>query len=504
VTGVAIGTGCVAGFAFGRPAVVVIAVILIGLRASRKVTAIWAIAVLAAAVCGTLRSEPAPNSASPVWSDDVEALRGVVASGPVSAERGQRYSLVVAEIRQGRSWQSANATLCVTGAELPQLRRGDHVFAVVTVERFEDLPSGIGQAFSARGCSAAATAWRTVLVEPGSGWRHVLDGVRRSMSTRLQAAAPGDGGALLAGLVTGDDGALSDDARGAFVATGTTHITAVSGSNIAIVLVSMVALGGRFGVHRRFLWQAGTAAGVWGYALLVGLEPPALRAAIVATGAVFAASFGRRADLVTLTVLAAALQLLYRPSDYWTLSFRLSFASALSLALVLRGTSRTGARALLVGGLAATMAAQVATTPVLIPVFGRVSPLSLPTNVAISPVVAIAFPIALAASLLGFVSESLRDAAAAPGLLSARVVLGIVGAMAGLPGSHLVVGRPGVVGNIVFVAGSVAMVAALSPDCRRAVGSSRRWAQTRNRSSLMLGMVGFVGFVIGLLAGAAR
>jgi len=150
------------------------------------------------------------------------------------------------------------------------------------------------------------------------------------------------------------------------------------------------------------------------------------------------------------------------------------------------------------------MAAQVATTPVLIPVFGRVSPHSLPTNVAISPFVAIAFPIALVASLLGLVSESLGDAAAAPGLLSARVVLGIVGAMAGLPGAQLVVGRPGVVGNIVFVAGSAAIVAALSPDCRRAVDGTRRWAQTRNRSTLMLGVVGFVGFVIGLLAGAAR
>jgi ComEC/Rec2-related protein len=504
VTGIAIGAACVAGFAIGRPAVILLAVILIGLRAGRRVTAVWAIAVLAAGACGVLRTVPEPESANPVWSDDVDALRGVVASGPMSSERGQRYSLVVAEIRQGRSWQSADLTLCMTGAELPQLRPGDHIFAVVTVERFEDLPSGIGKAFSARGCSAAATAWRTVLVEPGRGWRHALDGLRRSMSTRLQAAAPGDGGALLAGLVTGDDGALSDDAREAFVATGTTHITAVSGSNVAIVLVSMVALGGWFGVHRRFMWQTGTAAGVWGYALLVGLEPPALRAAIVATGAVFAVAFGRRADLVTLTVLAAGLQLLYRPSDYWTLSFRLSFASALALALVLRGAGRNGARGLLVGGLAATMAAQIATAPALISVFGRVSTLSLPTNVAISPFVAIAFPIAIVASLLGLVSESLGDAAVAPGLLSARAVLGIAGAIAGMPGSQLVVGRPGVVGNIVLVAGSAAIVAALSRDCRRAAGDARRWAQTQNRSTLMLGVAGCVGFAIGLIAGAVR
>src|SRR5262249_6191078 len=162
---------------------------------------------------------------------------------------------------------------------------------------------------------------------------------------------------------------------------GTTHITAVSGSNIAIVLVAAIALGGRLGVHRRLFWQAVTAGGVWGYALLVGLEPPAFRAAIVATGVVFSVSFGRRADLVTLTTLAAAFQLLWRPSDYWTLSFRLSFVSALALALVLRGLDSTGFWNAVRIAILATTAAQVATTPVLIASFGRVALLGLPTNI---------------------------------------------------------------------------------------------------------------------------
>ena len=59
----------------------------------------------------------------------------------------------------------------------------------------------------------------------------------------------------MAGLVTGDDGALSQTANNNFVVTGTnSHITAVSGSNIALFVVAIVSFGGQLGLcHRRML-----------------------------------------------------------------------------------------------------------------------------------------------------------------------------------------------------------------------------------------------------------
>ena len=137
MTGIAFGAACAAGIAFGPPAVVVTGLFAAGLRIGGKVSAVWAIAMLAAAVCGALRSEPAPKTASPAWSDDAEALRGVVVSGPISAERGQRFDLLAGEVRHGRTWESADVVVCITAAELPELRRGDRVYQVVTVQRFE-------------------------------------------------------------------------------------------------------------------------------------------------------------------------------------------------------------------------------------------------------------------------------------------------------------------------------------------------------------------------------
>jgi ComEC/Rec2-related protein len=498
VVGIALGAACIAGTAVGVPGVLAVAVAGAALRMAGKISGVWLIVVVAAAGAGALRAAPAPVAVSPVWTDDVEAVRGVVVSGPMPTQRGQRFDVVVQEVRLGARWQRVAAIACVSAPDIPQLGRGDRVFLAVTAERVEDLPAGMTKGLAIRGCTVSLTAWTATKVSDGKGLLHSVDRFRRALADRLQATAPGDTGSLLAGLVTGDDGALSDQARNAFVATGTTHITAVSGSNIALVVVFAIAVGGRFGFHRRLFWQGVTAAGVWSYAVLVGLQPPALRAALVATGAVFAVRFGRRADLVTLTVLAAAVELLCRPSDYRTLSFRLSFVSALALALVLHGKSGSGVASLLKSGFIASAAAQIATTPVLISTFGQVSPLSLPTNLMIAPFVEVAFPVAVVASLVGLVSNSLGDAVAIPGAVSADVILRAVDAMAGISGAQVPVGTPGLFGNAIVAAGSVSAIALLSLECRGAIRRAWERARIADSSTLVLAGIGCLGFVIGL------
>jgi competence protein ComEC len=504
VAGIALGAACVAGVGFGVSAVLIVALVCLALRVAGKIGATASLVMVSVAIAGALRAAPAPDTSSPDWVDNASALRGVVVSGPMSNERGQRFNMRVSWVRDGTYWRTTDATVCVSAAARPVLRRGDQVYLAVTGERLEDLPAGVGNALSARGCSASVTAWSATLRTQGHGWRHTIDGVRRSMADRLQAAAPGDSGALLAGLVTGDDGALSDGARDAFITTGTTHITAVSGSNIAIVVVFAVTVGGWFGAHRRVPWQALTVGGVWLYALLVGLEPPALRAAIVATGAVFAATFGRRADLVTLTILAAAVQLLVRPTDVWTLSFRLSFVSALALALVLHGLSASGATGAMRTALVATTAAQIATAPVLLSSFHRISAVGLPANLLIAPLVGIAFPIAFIASLAGLVSEPLGEAIAAPGALAAGGILNVVETTSRIDGAQFTIGDSGAIGSIVVAGTCVAVVAAMSHDCRHAL--RRWWRSLRAAPAIVvaLGALGGLGFAIGLIAAAAR
>ena len=194
---------------------------------------------------------------------------------------------------------------------------------------------------------------------------------------------------------------FSQERETAFVRTGTTHLTAVSGSNLALVAGILATAGAAtIGRHRGF-WQAVTIGGLWGYALLTGGQPPSVRAAIVASAATLAIRFGRGADFPTLIMLAAGAMALVDPRQVEGLGFRLSVAASLALALVLPGLIARGRGSYLSMVIGAPVAAQIATLPFLLGTFGTLSLLSLPANVLAVPLAAVAMPITAVAGIIG-------------------------------------------------------------------------------------------------------
>jgi competence protein ComEC len=226
------------------------------------------------------------------------------------------------------------------------------------------------------------------VVDSTSTVARMLADARARLGAVLRSAAPGDSGVLLTGLVTGDDAGFSPARERAFMQTGTTHLTAVSGSNLALV-AGILATAGAMTVGRyRLVWQALTLIGIWSYAFLSGAQAPAVRAAIVASAAVLAFRFGRRPDFPTLIVLAAGGLALLDPGHVEALGFRLSVAASLALAVVLPGMVQTGRFRAVPSALAGVVAAQLATLPLLLPVFGTISLLSVPANLRWSRVAA--------------------------------------------------------------------------------------------------------------------
>lgn len=497
MTGIALSAAIVAGIWLGSSGALAAVLLLFVLRLAGRVSRGWAVIVAIGALLGVWRSAPPPDLTSPPWIDNVAALRGTVASGPLTTNRGQRFDFEIAEIRTGSTWAQESGLVCVSAPGVPSVSRADRLFLAVSAENFSDLPPSIASAFAARGCVAAASAWTVTVLDGGGGPTARLDRLRQTIAGRLQSASPGDSGALMAGLVTGDDGGLSHDRRDAFIATGTTHITAVSGSNFSIIVVTIAALGSLTGLRRRIGWLVGVVAIIWLYALLVGLAPPAFRAALVATGVLFAAKVGRRPDLVTLIFLAGAIELLVRPGDLWTLSFRLSFASSLALALVVPGRRFVGVGGMVRGATIVAVAAQLAATPLLLATFGRLSWVSLPANLAIAPFVAVAFPLAFFAAAVGIVSETAGQVFAYPGSIFAGLIIGIVdgGAAIGPRSTH--VGNQTRIGQVVVAGMAWAFVAAMSIECRRAI--RRFWPAVIQANPVVL--VAGVATVVGLIGG---
>jgi competence protein ComEC len=116
----------------------------------------------------------------------------------------------------------------------------------------------------------------------------------------------------------------------AFTDTGTAHIIAISGFNIAIIAALFIAGFGRL-LDKRW----GTLAAILGialYTVLAGASASVLRAAVMGSLALIALQFGRQTGVNTLAISGAVLAA-FNPNALWDAGFQLSFGSTLGLVL---------------------------------------------------------------------------------------------------------------------------------------------------------------------------
>lgn len=136
---------------------------------------------------------------------------------------------------------------------------------------------------------------------------------------------------LLAGILLGVESGISPAVRQAFQATGTAHIIAISGFNISILAGLFFRLFSRpFGRWKGALFSV---LGIAFYTMLVGADPPVVRAAILGSLSLAAGQIGRRQAGLNSLAFVAALMALFKPNILWDIGFQLSFAATLGLML---------------------------------------------------------------------------------------------------------------------------------------------------------------------------
>ncbi len=192
--------------------------------------------------------------------------------------------------------------------------------------------------------------------------------------------------ALLSGFLLGDTRGVPDDLDEQFRAAGLTHLTAVSGENVAFVLALFAPF------LRRLGWR-GRVVGALTVLVLFGTmtrwEPSVLRAIAMAVIALVAGALGRPTVGVRVLVLAAIALLLADPFLLHSVGFLLSCAASLGIALLARPlTARLRGPGWMREVLGVTAAAQVGVAPVLIPVFGSMPLVALPANLVAVPLAA--------------------------------------------------------------------------------------------------------------------
>ena len=282
------------------------------------------------------------------------------------------------------------------------------------------------------------------------------------------AGLPADTAGLLPGLVVGDTSRLPPALREDFRTTGMTHLVAVSGANVAILLGAALVVARRLGCGPR----AGPAVAGLALAAFVVVarpSPSVLRAAAMGLVVVLALATGRgRAALPALCAAVLGL-LLVEPALSRSIGFALSVTATAGLLVLAPPLRDRFARRLpgwLAEGLAVALAAQVACAPLIAAVFAQVSMVAVPANLLAAPAV-------VPATLLGVLTAVTAPWCAPLGRLLAQlagVPTGFIVAVAHhgarLPASSLPWPTGGV-GAGLLVAASVAAVLLMSAAAGR-------------------------------------
>jgi len=238
---------------------------------------------------------------------------------------------------------------------------------------------------------------------------------------------PVDARGLLPGLVIGDTSRTPQTLTDAMLTTGMTHLSAVSGSNVAVVLAAAMGLCRLVGVRRR--WRPLVALVVLvGFVVVARPEPSVLRAAVM--GVIGLLGLGASRRRLGVPALSGAVLILLSVDPWLSRSFgfALSTLATLGLLLFARPWGLWFAQILprrinaLGVAIAIPVAAQAMCAPVVVLLQGSVSVIGVVANLLAAPLVAPATVLGVSVALVALISHSL---AVMLGWLAALPTLGI-------------------------------------------------------------------------------
>lgn len=413
-----------------------------GLLPRQRRTLLWGLAGLAILALATWRTTLVTPTVASLPGGAIVGLRGQVVDWPERGDRTDTVTLAVNEARVGATWYPASALVRADLPLAPAAWRGDRLelagayrplakIELISFRNWLEQRQLHGQ-FLAYNSRVLALGERG---DAGSRRFALLVNVEE----RLRRAIPGAEGALATGILLGDDNLLPKATRDAFNATSTSHTMALSGWNIAIIAWLCAWIGRKLRRSRSVLWLIGSGVAIWGFVLFVGASPTLLRAAIMGTACLAAEAFGRRADTLTWLFGSALLMTAHNPAALLDIGFQLSCAATAGLILLAPRLTERFKRLRLpeavAVGMATTLAAEIATFPLILHHFGRLSRLTLPANLLIEPLVpAIMFGAAFAV-VASVIPGPLVDLAGYVVWIPARLMLLVVETLGALPGA---------------------------------------------------------------------
>jgi competence protein ComEC len=244
--------------------------------------------------------------------------------------------------------------------------------------------------------------------------------IRARAEAGLERGMPSREAELAKGFVLGADEGIDEGTKEDFRRAGLSHLLAVSGQNVTLLALLAMPLLAMLGIplRERLVWVLGLIAI---YVPLAGAGPTIQRAAVMGAAGIVATLAGRRTSRLYALALAAVVTLAIDPGIAGDVGWQLSFAAVLGILLIAAPLRRAlagrlgsaGVRGALAEGIAVTVAATLATAPLIAFHFEELSTTTLIANVlalpAVAPAMWLGMASAAAAQVPGFPLEPLNS-----------------------------------------------------------------------------------------------
>ncbi|MBM4443842.1 MAG: DNA internalization-related competence protein ComEC/Rec2 [Chloroflexi bacterium] len=380
----------------------------------------------------------------------VVTVRGEVVRDPEVDDGLARITLAAERVWADDRWTGVSGKVLIKTAALPACSLGQRLEVrgeLTSLSGIEDVEYAVH--LDRQGFCSLLTRPEEV-VSLGQGW---LFEVRQRLAQSLASALSEPQASLAGALLLGIRSHIPQSLQNGFYQTGTAHLLAISGFNVAI-FGGMLLVGGAWALGRRrptYLFLA--LAGVWLYASLTGMQPPVLRAAIMFSTYLASLWLGRPGTALPSLALAAAVMAGVNPAVLWDVSFQLSFAAVAGLILffpvfqrwgarITSGGSHAGAAVVrtVIDGTALGLAAIGATLPLTLYYFGDLSLFALPATVVVSLFLPGALLLAAATAVLGLFAPAVAAVVGWAAWLFLTCIIEVVGAFGSVEAASLPIG----------------------------------------------------------------
>ncbi len=290
----------------------------------------------------------------------------------------------------------------------PRIKYGSEIAVSGSIEK---VPPDQADFYLKEGIFGISKFSEIVLIGTGRGnavMEH-LTGLRGNVIRIFNRVLPAEKSALIAGMTIGAREGFSKEFKEKMSISGTTHIVALSGYNISIISLNVLAMLVLFFPRAVSFYL--TVAVISLFVLMTGAEASAVRAAIMGILALFAKERERQFSMKNAIIFAAFAMVLANPRVLvFDLGFQLSFAALLGIVYILpvlqkiSGFEKSGFFSWRENALT-TLSAQLAVVPLLLGKFGVISLTSIIANILILEAVPLTMSLGFAIALSGFIAE---------------------------------------------------------------------------------------------------